>query len=67
MEVIDLKSRKKTNQPKTGNKGGSEKKQINFMDKASILAEALPYIQKFSGEVFVIKIGGSAMGDPKVI
>ena len=31
--------------------------------KISALKEALPYVQKFSGEVFVVKYGGSAMGD----
>jgi acetylglutamate kinase len=67
MEVIDLKSRKKTNKANSGEKPSNKVTEINFIDKASILAEALPYIQKFSGEVFVIKIGGSAMGDPKVI
>jgi acetylglutamate kinase len=30
--------------------------------KAEILCEALPYMRKFAGEVFVIKFGGSAMG-----
>lgn len=30
--------------------------------KAEILCEALPYMRKFSGETFVIKFGGSAMG-----
>jgi acetylglutamate kinase len=30
--------------------------------KAEILCEALPYLRKFSGETFVIKFGGSAMG-----
>ncbi len=30
--------------------------------KAEILNEALPYMRKFSGETFVIKFGGSAMG-----
>ncbi|MDC0857200.1 acetylglutamate kinase [Rickettsiales bacterium] len=67
MEVIDLKSRKKRNKVNSGEKPIDKVTEINFMDKASILAEALPYIQKFSGEVFVIKIGGSAMGDPKVV
>lgn len=31
--------------------------------KARILAEALPYIQKFSGKTIVIKYGGNAMTD----
>ncbi len=31
--------------------------------KAKLLCEALPYMKRFSGETFVIKFGGSAMGD----
>src|SRR3972149_3291669 len=31
--------------------------------KASILAEALPYIREFSGRIVVIKYGGHAMAD----
>ena len=34
------------------------------MGKASILMEALPYIQRFSGKVVVVKFGGSVMTDP---
>jgi acetylglutamate kinase len=33
-------------------------------EKAHILAEALPYIQEFSGRTVVIKYGGHAMEDP---
>ena len=33
--------------------------------KASVLVEALPYIQRFSGAVFVVKYGGHAMIDPE--
>ena len=33
---------------------------------AKILSEALPYIQKFSGKVVVIKYGGSAMKENKL-
>jgi acetylglutamate kinase len=36
----------------------------NSMGKASILMEAMPYIQRFRGEVVVIKYGGSAMESP---
>ena len=32
--------------------------------KAEILAEALPYLQRYAGRTFVIKYGGHAMGDP---
>ena len=31
--------------------------------KAAVLVEALPYIQSFRGETFLIKVGGSAMED----
>ena len=33
--------------------------------KANTLLEALPYIQKFSGETFVVKYGGSFMDSPE--
>ena len=33
------------------------------MNTAHVLAEALPYIQRFSGKTFVIKYGGNAMVD----
>ncbi len=36
---------------------------ISNLDKANILIEALPYIQKFSGSTVVIKYGGHAMID----
>jgi acetylglutamate kinase len=32
-------------------------------DKARVLAEALPYIQRFHGKTIVIKFGGNAMAD----
>jgi len=36
------------------------------LDKANILIEALPYIQKFSGSTVVIKYGGHAMIDQEL-
>jgi acetylglutamate kinase len=36
---------------------------INPQIKAGILAEALPYIQKFHGKTIVVKYGGNAMTD----
>src|SRR2546423_1233686 len=36
----------------------------DLIAKAEMLLEALPYIQKFSGETFVIKYGGSFMDSP---
>ncbi len=35
-----------------------------WIEKADVLIEALPYIQQFRGEVIVVKFGGSAMEDP---
>ena len=35
--------------------------------KAGVLIEALPYLQKFRGETFLIKLGGSAMDDPLLV
>ncbi|MEC9123039.1 MAG: acetylglutamate kinase, partial [Verrucomicrobiota bacterium] len=32
--------------------------------KASILVEALPYVRRFRGSVFVVKYGGSFMDSP---
>ena len=33
------------------------------LETAKVLAESLPYIQRFSGKTFVIKYGGNAMVD----
>ncbi|MBL0318947.1 MAG: acetylglutamate kinase [Alphaproteobacteria bacterium] len=40
--------------------------QKEWLSKATILAEALPYMRQFAGETFVIKYGGSAMGDTEL-
>ena len=34
-----------------------------YLDKAEVLIEALPYIQRFNRKVIVVKYGGSAMVD----
>src|SRR6267143_969099 len=36
----------------------------DLITKASTLLEALPYIQRFRGQTFVIKYGGSFMDSP---
>ena len=36
------------------------------IDRVKILAEALPYIQKFHSKIFVIKYGGSALTNPEI-
>lgn len=35
--------------------------------KSEVLVEALPYIQKFRGEIVVVKFGGSSMEDPELV
>ena len=35
-------------------------------DKAAVLIEALPYIQKYNRKIIVVKYGGSAMTDPEL-
>lgn len=40
---------------------------IELIEKASVLIESLPYIQKFRNAVVVVKFGGSAMEDPELI
>lgn len=36
-----------------------------LLAKAEVLTEALPYMQRYAGETFVVKYGGHAMGDPE--
>ena len=40
-----------------------EKNMEQIMEKAQVLIEALPYIQRFSRNIIVVKYGGSAMVD----
>ena len=42
----------------------SDTTHIAPLDKAEILAQALPYIRKYHGKTMVIKYGGNAMTDP---
>lgn len=37
-----------------------------YLDKAEVLIEALPYIQRFNGRIIVVKYGGSAMLDEEL-
>jgi len=39
----------------------------SFSERTEALIEALPFIQKFRGSLFVIKYGGSAMDDESVV
>ena len=38
----------------------------NIMEKAEVLIEALPYIQRFNRKIIVVKYGGSAMVDEEL-
>lgn len=38
-----------------------------IIEKANTLIEALPYIRTYSGKFVVVKYGGNAMNDPKII
>lgn len=37
-----------------------------YLNKAAVLIEALPYIQRFNRKIVVVKYGGSAMVDPEL-
>lgn len=37
-----------------------------MLAKAETLTEALPYLQRYEGQTFVVKYGGHAMGDPEM-
>ena len=37
-----------------------------LLAKAEVLTEALPYMQRYAGQTFVVKYGGHAMGDPEL-
>ncbi|VAW12442.1 Acetylglutamate kinase [hydrothermal vent metagenome] len=41
-----------------------ESQNVPSAEKANIIAEALPYMQRYAGETVVIKFGGHAMVDP---
>lgn len=40
-----------------------EKDMQKVLEKAEVLIEALPYIQRFNRKIIVVKYGGSAMSD----
>lgn len=37
-----------------------------MLAKTEVLIEALPYLQRYAGQTFVVKYGGHAMGDPEL-
>ena len=40
-----------------------QKEMDKILEKAEVLIEALPYIQKFNRKIIVVKYGGSAMSN----
>ena len=44
----------------------NDKAMNRIMEKAAVLIEALPYIQKFNRRIIVVKYGGSAMANPQL-
>ena len=43
----------------------SDPRMAELLAKAETLVEALPYLQRYAGQTFVVKYGGHAMGDPE--
>jgi len=43
-----------------------EEEMKKYLDKAEVLIEALPYIQRFNRKIIVVKYGGSAMVDEEL-
>ena len=43
-----------------------EERMNKYLEKANVLIEALPYIQRFNGKIIVVKYGGSAMADEEL-
>ncbi len=43
-----------------------EKYMKEILEKAEVLIEALPYIQRFNRKIIVVKYGGSAMVDEEL-
>ncbi|MBA4747110.1 MAG: acetylglutamate kinase [Sphingopyxis sp.] len=45
--------------------GADPGRMAELLAKAETLVEALPYLQRYAGQTFVVKYGGHAMGDPE--
>lgn len=65
MEIIGADRRKKRRQC-VREKGKTMEIDAKILEKADILVEALPYIQRFNRKIIVIKYGGSAMTDENI-
>ncbi|MFC9437597.1 acetylglutamate kinase [Nocardia sp. NPDC057030] len=45
---------------------GQLRHELSALDKAHVLADALPWLQKFRDKIVVVKFGGNAMVDPEL-
>lgn len=61
MQITEAKKQKSLN--RGWEFGKMDKSMQKYLDKAEVLIEALPYIQRFNRKVIVVKYGGSAMVD----
>ncbi len=62
---VDYQSMKTAFTGKEGRKADRHR-HLEWLSKAGLLTEALPYMRHHSGKTFVIKYGGHAMGDEKL-
>lgn len=62
---VDYQSMKSSFTAKEGRKADRHR-HLEWLSKAGLLTEALPYMRHYSGKTFVIKYGGHAMGDEKL-
>jgi acetylglutamate kinase len=51
--------------PETPDAVRNSARMTELLAKAETLVEALPYLQRYAGQTFVVKYGGHAMGDPE--
>ena len=63
---MSKKPKKSKNPAKKNSPPKLPKSSDDWLGQATVLSEAMPYMQQYAGETFVIKYGGHAMGDPKL-
>ncbi|MGQ5700735.1 acetylglutamate kinase [Sandaracinobacteroides sp. A072] len=54
------------NPPEKPHAGARHAPPPEMLAKTEVLVEALPYLQRYAGQTFVVKYGGHAMGDPEL-
>jgi acetylglutamate kinase len=53
-------------EPATGSAEAAQPSPLSAAAHARLLAEALPYMQRYSGQTVIVKFGGHAMGEPQL-